>query len=337
MFSLKNLEERNKYYEEKIKLIKEHIKNPQIELQFNLKNFINNVNKLYREGKLNISEELIQELKEIEIIKPRIKRPRKSDKHKCKVLIEYKKNHPKELIIKDTEDNNGELLGWYKIYFQHKCNNGEKTEEIEELLKEGIIKKSYKEKIKKLEEAQKKYGISKELANKIFLKFGDVDDFVESYKSRKIKLSDEEKKEYGVKNSNFIILSSKDITLKEKIGYEKIVKRMEKKSKTSSKVVCADIDSLNKILEYYKKDERFSKYCNYFEHVYGINGKEKKTYDILAEENKRSKSLIQQKVDRIFDLLIKHNKQNEFIFDKELDLKYIKLKNKQKRKVELIV
>ena len=311
---LKKKDKSNLYYREKLNEIKKYMDNPEEGLQFDLKVFIRNTTSAYRNGKLNISEDLIEEFKRIGVILPRKKNERKTELQKYKTLIEYVKNNPNVNISAKSVNESGDLIGWYKVYFQQKYNSGERSEILDDLFNKGIIKHSNNDKKQMIHDCMKKYNISRELAYRIYNKYGDIDEFVKRYKKREIFLSEDEKRYLEIKNPNFIALSCKEITVKEKQGYAKLIGKIKQKSELCSEVAFINLDTINTFLDNYGKDSKYAKYCDYLCYVFGINGKKKKTYDQLSIENNKSKASIQQNVDKIIGKLIEYNERNKFIF-----------------------
>ena len=180
------IEQKLEIMEEFVRETGEEIKSNTVYKNYSIGIWKNNIRSQDNRGELNISPELRERFKKIGVIGERKRSVPISDEQIYNMLIDFHKVNPSQRIEKNTVDSHGSKIGIHKGWLQHRYNCGEirlSDEQIKDLRGLGYLRLSPKEH----EEINRKYGIDKVVAKRIFEKYGDIDQFVEGYKTGKIK------------------------------------------------------------------------------------------------------------------------------------------------------
>ena len=246
------IEQKLEIMEEFVRETGEEIKSNTVYRKLNIGIWKNNIRSQDNRGELNISPELRERLKKIGVIGERKRSVPISDEQIYNMLIDFHKVNPSQRIEKNTVDSHGSKIGIHKGWLQHRYNCGEirlSDEQIKDLRGLGYLRLSPKEH----EEINRKYGIDKVVAKRIFEKYGDIDQFVEGYKTGKIKIDPEERARLGIREPGVVTICSREISLKQKEGYVKLALKLLELREASSvpytEIQSIDIDVLDKELK----------------------------------------------------------------------------------------
>lgn len=246
------IEQKLEIMEEFVRETGEEIKSNTVYKNYSIGIWKNNIRSQDNRGELNISPELRERFKKIGVIGERKRNVPISDEQIYNMLIDFHKVNPSQRIEKNTVDSHGSKIGIHKGWLQHRYNCGEirlSDEQIKDLRGLGYLRLSPKEH----EEINRKYGIDKVVAKRIFEKYGDIDQFVEGYKTGKIKIDPEERARLGIREPRVVTICSREISLKQKEGYVKLALKLLELRRVSSvpytEIQSIDIDALDKELE----------------------------------------------------------------------------------------
>ena len=234
------IEQKLEIMEEFVRETGEEIKSNTVYKNYSIGIWKNNIRSQDNRGVLNISPELRERFKKIGVIGERKRSVPISDEQIYNMLIDFHKVNPSQRI------------GIHKGWLQHRYNCGEirlSDEQIKDLRGLGYLRLSPKEH----EEINRKYGIDKVVAKRIFEKYGDIDQFVEGYKTGKIKIDPEERARLGIREPGVVTICSREISLKQKEGYVKLALKLlelrEVASVPYTEIQSIDIDVLDKELK----------------------------------------------------------------------------------------
>lgn len=170
-----------------------------------------NLRSKYLHGKLNIKKDLKKKFIKAGILSERKRGKHTSDEEKFELLEKFHKENPDTTIKFTTIDSKGNPIGKYRSWLQTRINNEESNlteEQLSKLKEYGYINLS------RIEVAQicRKYNLSSSIVKEILKDYGDIDNFIKTYKAENIY------KKFPL-NRKGILLSSKQLTMKQKDKY----------------------------------------------------------------------------------------------------------------------
>ena len=277
-------------YEEKLELMLDYIKSIEGTDEkftsdsqykgYNLGHMRANLRANYWNGALKIDDELLQKFIDAGIIIEKPERVRTTAQQKYDFLVSMIGKDEEEL--KSAKMESGLSYTDARAWIQHQYNSGKldlNPEQIETLKDNGLLRLSANE-IKGLES---KYGISSRDVKKISNEYGDIDEFMEKFKRGEI--------DYKFLAGTFvgsteIVVSEKDLTVRQKKAYIDLVDKMYALYITyeSDKKRIINIDVLDKIIQELReidKDIIIKRYgldggkaytCDEIGKLYGISG-----------------------------------------------------------------
>lgn len=245
-------------YEEKLKIMKEYImiigkdiRKDTVYKDNPIGVWQNNMRLADSQSKLNISESLRREFEKIGVLgkRERLRRKKTSANEKYNIIMEFINKNPSIPIKSDTIDEHGNPIEFYIRVLQMEYNDGslELSEEQISKLREMKILKTSKLEIKK---KSNMYGISESAVRYILEKYGDLEEFIKNYKLGNILLDEKERKRCEIELPQGIILSSKNISARQKRAYVRLLKDVSTPEEIAvlSKMGYINIDDINELI-----------------------------------------------------------------------------------------
>lgn len=218
---------------------------------YNIGHMRNNLRTSYWNGTLKISDELLEKFIENGIITEKPTKIRTTVQEKYAFLI--------SMIGKDQEELNqakmksGLTYGEARAHMQHLYNTGKidlTPEQIENLKQNGILYPSKKEK----ENIKEQYGISKKDIVKIIKEYGSLENFLDKFKRGECDYDFRIKYKGDVfVGARAIVVSEKDMTVKQKLWYTMLCQGIGEKIGLGSYI---NADEIPKLLSKLNEDDQ---------------------------------------------------------------------------------
>lgn len=237
----------------------------------------------YKNGKLHISEELLDEFKKIHVITERKRIPGKSDKEKYQMFVNFRKEFPDTPIREDTVDSKNNPIGMYRTALQHKYNLKEldlSEEQIIELKKLRVLNLNKKEK----EKLQMKYNLKVGGLNDIIHEYGTVEEFFKKYK---LGIIDRSRYCHIIDKKNGIVISKEEISEAEKQKYLLLIIKAFNNNEIDNPKKFIFKEDIDQVLMSFSNKERYI-----INSRFGINGENQKILPELAKKFNTTKQTI---------------------------------------------